>query len=465
MTQLSEVLLPAQQGREARSVRLVRPDDLPGVLAALPARQAEWVRAVGFRAASGECLLVPGEDGAPAMALAGMGEEAASSLAHGALAMKLPEGLWRFEPGEGLPPGDLLALGWVLSAYRFAVYRSPERRPARLVCPENADRQNVLLQAEGIWLARDLVNTPVEDLGPADLARHAQEMSETFGGRVAVVEGQALEDGFPLIHVVGRAAPAERAPRLIDLTWGRADAPRVTLVGKGVCFDTGGLNLKPDRGMILMKKDMGGAAAALALARMIMAAELDVRLRVLVPAVENSVGGEAMRPSDVIRSRSGLTVEIGNTDAEGRLILADALTAAWEEDPDLVIDLATLTGAARVALGPDLPAMFTEDDALAAELVHVGMEIDDPLWHMPLWAPYEKGLKSGIADTGNISSDGFAGSIIAALFLRKFVGDPRRWVHLDIFGWNPADRPARPKGGDAQAVRTLFSMLRARHAA
>ncbi len=464
MIQPSEVLLPAERSRDARPVRLVRPEGLPELLAALPARQAEWVRGAGFRAASGEFLLVPGEDGAPDMALAGMGDESARSLAHGALAMKLPEGLWRFEPGEGLPPGDLLALGWVLSAYRFTAYRSPERHPAQLACPQDADLQDVLLQAEAIWLARNLINTPVEDLGPADLARHAREMAEAFGGRVTVVEGAALKRGFPLIHAVGRAAPAERAPRLIDIAWGRPDAPRVTLVGKGVCFDTGGLNLKPDRGMILMKKDMGGAAAALALTRMIMASGLDVRLRVLVPAVENSVGGAAMRPSDVIRSRSGLTVEIGNTDAEGRLILADALTAAWEEDPDLVIDLATLTGAARVALGPDLPAMFSGDEDLAAGLVRRGMEIDDPLWHMPLWKPYEKGLKSTIADTGNISSDGFGGSIVAALFLRKFVKEPRRWVHLDIFGWNPSDRPARPKGGDAQAVRTLFSMLRARHA-
>ncbi len=464
MIQPSEVLLPAERARDARPVRLVRPDALDGVLAALPSRQAEWVRGAGFRAASGECLLVPGEDGAPAMALAGMGDEGARSLAHGALAMKLPEGLWRFEAGGELPPGDLLALGWVLSAYRFTAYRSAERPPAQLACPEDADRQDVLLQAEAVWLARNLINTPVEDLGPADLARHAREMAEAFEGRVTIVEGAALKRGFPLIHAVGRAAPAERAPRLIDIAWGRPGAPRVTLVGKGVCFDTGGLNLKPDRGMILMKKDMGGAAAALALARMIMASGLDVRLRVLVPAVENSVSGEAMRPSDVVRSRSGLTVEIGNTDAEGRLVLADALTAAWEEDPDLVIDLATLTGAARVALGPDLPALYAGDGALAERLVRIGREIDDPLWHMPLWTPYEKGLKSAIADTGNISSDGFAGSIVAALFLRKFVRDPDRWVHLDIFGWNPSDRPARPKGGDAQAVRALFSMLRTRHA-
>ncbi len=463
MIQPSEVLLPTERSRDARPVHLVRPESLDAVLATLAQWQAEWVRSAGFRAAPGECLLVPGKDGAPAMALAGMGEEDAGSLAHGALSMKLPEGLWRFELAAELPPGDLLALGWVLSAYRFTAYRDAARNPAQLACPQGADRQDVLLQAEAIWLARDLINTPVEDLGPADLARHAQDMAETFGGRVMRVEGEALQQGFPLIHAVGRAAPVERAPRLIDMVWGRPDAPRVTLVGKGVCFDTGGLNLKPDRGMILMKKDMGGAAAALALARMIMASGLDVRLRVLVPAVENSVSGEAMRPSDVIRARSGLTVEIGNTDAEGRLILADALTAAWEEDPDLVIDLATLTGAARVALGPDLPAMFTEDNALAAELMRTGMEIDDPLWHMPLWTPYEKGLKSGIADTGNISSDGFAGSIIAALFLRKFVKEPSRWVHLDIFGWNPSDRPARPKGGDVQAVRALFSMLRARH--
>ncbi len=464
MIQPAEILLPAERARDARPVHLVRPGALDDVLAALSPAQAEWVRSVGFRAASGECLLVPGENGTPALALAGTGKADAAALAHGALAMKLPEGLWRIEPDGDNPPSDLLALGWALSAYRFTTYREPERRPAQLACPENADRREVLLQAEAIWLGRDLVNTPVEDLGPADLARHARNMAESFGGRVTVVEGAALKRDFPLVHAVGRAAPAERAPRLIDITWGRADAPRVTLVGKGVCFDTGGLNLKPDRGMILMKKDMGGAAAALALARMIMAAGLDLRLRVLVPAVENSVGGEAMRPSDIIRSRSGLTVEIGNTDAEGRLILADALTAAWEEEPDLVIDLATLTGAARIALGPDLPALFAGDEAIAAQLVRIGREIDDPLWHMPLWTPYEKGLKSDIADIGNISSDGFAGSIVAALFLRKFVKDPQRWVHLDIFGWNPSGRPARPKGGDVQAVRALFSMLRKRHA-
>jgi len=464
MIQPSEVLLPAERARDARPVRLVRPDGLDATLAALPPRQAEWVRGAGFRAASGECLLVPGDDGAPAMALAGTGDGDMASLAHGALAMKLPGGIWRFEADGEIPPADLLALGWVLSAYRFTAYRSSERSPAQLACPEDADRRGVLLQAEAVWLARNLINTPVEDLGPADLARHAREMAETFGGRVTVVEGEALERGFPLIHAVGRAASAERAPRLIDIVWGREDAPRVTLVGKGVCFDTGGLNLKPDRGMLLMKKDMGGAAAALALARMVMAAELDVRLRVLVPAVENSVGGGAMRPSDVIRSRAGLTVEIGNTDAEGRLVLADALAAAWEEDPALVVDFATLTGAARVALGPDLPALYSGDDELAAELVRTGTEIDDPLWRMPLWRPYAKGLESDIADTGNVTSDGFAGSITAALFLEKFVKDPRRWVHLDIYGWNPSGRPARPKGGEAQAARTLFTMLKARHA-
>jgi leucyl aminopeptidase len=311
-------------------------------------------------------------------------------------------------------------------------------------------------------MVRDLVNTPASDLGPAELEAAARQLVAAHRVRLRVTKGAALHRGFPMIHEVGKASP--RAPRLIDFTWGPARAPKVTLVGKGVCFDTGGLDIKPASGMALMKKDMGGAATALGLAQMIMQAKLPVRLRVLIPAVENAIAGNAFRPGDVLRSRKGLTVEIGNTDAEGRLILADALALADEEAPDLLIDMATLTGAARVALGPDLPPFYTDDEKLAADISRAAAAENDPLWPMPLWEPYFRLIESPVADISNSSESGFAGSITAALFLKRFVDRAKAYVHFDIFAWTPAARPGRPKGGEAQAMRALFAVIRDRYA-
>ena len=315
--------------------------------------------------------------------------------------------------------------------------------------------------AEAVSLARDMVNTPANDMGPEAIEKSARAVAARFKAKVKVITGpQLLKRNFPMIHAVGRAA--SEAPRLIDFTWGAKGAPKVTLVGKGVAFDTGGLDIKPSSGMLLMKKDMGGAANVLALAMLIMGEKLGVRLRVLIPAVENSISASAFRPGDILASRKGLTVEIGNTDAEGRLILADALALADEESPDLLIDMATLTGAARVALGPDLPPFYTDDGAFAAELAEASEHVADPLWRMPLWKPYERKLNSKIADTNNVTTDGFAGSVTAALFLKKFVGKAKTWAHFDIFAWNPADKPQAPAGGEAQAIRAIFHVLKQR---
>jgi len=314
----------------------------------------------------------------------------------------------------------------------------------------------VLALAEAVTLGRDLINTPANDLGPAELETVARELAAAHGASVKVTEGSGLlSDNFPMIHAVGRAS--DRAPRLIDLRWGSEHAPKVTIVGKGICFDTGGLDIKPASGMVLMKKDMGGAAAALAFASMVMRRKLPVRLRVLIPAADNSIAGNAFRPGDVLHSRNGMTVEIGNTDAEGRLVLADAISLADEEAPDYLITIATLTGAARVALGPDLPPLYTDDEAFAAGLLDQGRAVGDPFWRLPLWRPYDKLLKSSIADVNHIAEGGHAGSIIAALFLRRFVKQAKRFAHLDIFGWVPREQPGRPQGGEAQAARALFA--------
>jgi leucyl aminopeptidase len=316
--------------------------------------------------------------------------------------------------------------------------------------------------AEGVFLARDLINTPTSDMGPDALERAVRELARRFNAKVSVVKGEALlVRNFPMIHAVGRAGA--EAPRLVDLSWGPAGAPKVTLVGKGVCFDTGGLDIKTASGMLLMKKDMGGAANVLGLASMIMKAGLRIRLRVLIPAVENAIAGNAFRPGDVLKSRKGLNVEIGNTDAEGRLVLADALALADEEIPDLLIDMATLTGAARVALGPDLAPFYTDDDALSAEITAASVAVADPVWRMPLWAPYQRKLASRIADTNNVTSDGFAGSVTAALFLKRFVEKAASWAHFDIFGWHPSDRPHGPLGGEAQAIRALEAVITSRY--
>jgi leucyl aminopeptidase len=316
---------------------------------------------------------------------------------------------------------------------------------------------------DAVTLARDLVNTPANDLGPAELAGAIRAVAEAHGAEVTVIEGEALERGFPMIHAVGAAATPARAPRLVDLVWGEPDAPKVTLVGKGVVFDTGGLDIKPSSNMLLMKKDRGGAATALALAALVMGARLPVRLRLLVPTVENAIASAAFRPGDVLRSRKGLTVEIGNTDAEGRLILADALALAGEEEPELLIDFATLTGAARVALGPDLPAVFTPDDRLAADLARHGEATADPSWRLPLWRPYLAMMESKVADINNAGTGSFAGAITAALFLQRFVAQPERWLHVDIFAWTASSKPGQPEGGEAQTVRALHALLEERY--
>jgi len=378
----------------------------------------------------------------------------------------LPEGSYRLAPTAGQPadPGPA-TLGWLLGQHRFDRYKSkPEPRPGRiLLTPDPASIERNIAFAEATALVRDLVDIPAADMGPAELEQAARDLAKAHGATVTVTLGDALDQGFPMIAAVGRGAERSRAPRLIELEWGRPDAPRIALVGKGVCFDSGGLDLKPAAGMRLMKKDMGGAAHALALAGLVMAERLPVRLHLLIPAVENSVSATAFRPGDILTSRLGLTVEIDNTDAEGRLVLGDALAKAAEHEPQLILDFATLTGAARVALGPDLPATFVNDEPLAADLLAAATAVQDPLWRMPLWDGYDEMLKSDLADLANSADSPFAGSITAALFLRRFVPEGTPWAHFDTFAWRPSARPGRPKGGEALGLRAAFALLEAHH--
>ena len=357
------------------------------------------------------------------------------------------------------PHGLFLAtVAWYLGAYRFDRYKEFAKPMPELDWPEGVDRDEVLLQVKGCTLARDLINIPANDMGPEELEAVTRGLVDTHGAKLEVTRGdELLAKNFPMIHAVGKGS--SRMPRLLDFVWGSDDAPKVTLVGKGVCFDTGGLDIKPGSAMTLMKKDMGGAACVLGLASMIMSAKLPIRLRVVIPAVENSISGDSFRPGDVLPSHKGLTVEIGNTDAEGRLVLADALSLADEEEPDLMIDMATLTGAARVALGPDLPPFYSDDEKLVADLSAHGKKQFDPLWNMPLWDPYDVDLSSDIADVNHVTSGGFAGSITAALFLRRFVAKAKSWAHFDVYGWAPKTQPARPKGGEAQAIRAIYAHL------
>ncbi|MGN6307268.1 MAG: leucyl aminopeptidase family protein [Mesorhizobium sp.] len=443
-----------RRSKKSLPVHLVRPGELEA--AGLPPSAIAWAKAAGFSGDAGRTLLVPGENGALAGALFGHGD---GTLALGALARALPEGDWHFATQPADP--DLAGLALQLGGYVFTRYGKKPGRALRFALPEGADAPRVERLAAGTMLARDLVNTPTSDMGPEALEKAVRGLARAHKATVAVVKGDdLLKKNFPMIHAVGRAAA--QAPRLIDMTWGPKGAPKVTLVGKGVCFDTGGLDIKPASGMLLMKKDMGGAANVLGLASMIMAAGLKVRLRVLVPAVENSISANAFRPGDVLVSRKGLTVEIGNTDAEGRLVLADALALADEETPELLVDMATLTGAARVALGPDLVPFYTHDDALAGDLAAASRAVEDPLWRMPLWKPYEAKLSSKVADMNNVTADAFAGSVTAALFLGRFVAKARSWAHFDIFAWNPADRPHGLAGGEAQAIRALEAVISSR---
>ena len=419
-----------------------------------------WVEAAHFEAASGEVLLLPGDGGGISGALLGIdGED--DLWAWSAAVDVLPPGRYALAKRTGARQATNAALGWALGTYVFDRYSKASPPEAELVWPAKADRDAVLGAASSIALTRDLINTPASDMGPADLAAAARKLAREFKAKFSVIVGNdLLKKNYPMVHAVGRAS--DRAPRLIDMTWGRVSDPKVTLVGKGVCFDSGGLDLKSASGMKLMKKDMGGAANVLGLARMIMMAKLPVRLRVLVPAVENSVSGDAFRPLDVLSSRAGITVEIGNTDAEGRLILADALYEGASEKPALMLDFATLTGAARVALGPELPVMFANDDALAADLTKHGDTVGDPVWRLPLFKPYRSTLNSKVADLNNIGDMPQGGAITAALFLNEFVDAAIPWAHFDIMAWNTASRPGRPAGGEAMAIRAAFAMIAAR---
>ncbi|MBX9589909.1 MAG: leucyl aminopeptidase family protein [Hyphomonadaceae bacterium] len=432
--------------------------------APLSQMQKAWIEAQGFRGAGRKPVLLPGPEGELAGAVFGVGEARGNDpmdraeLAFGQLAAALPPGL--YHPAGPIEDAELAAAAWGLGAYRFRRYKSGNGEGvAQLKVPEGVDYERLLAAVDGVWLGRDLINTPAGDLGPQQLEEATRLLAKRHGAKITSIVGDDLRTAnFPMIHAVGRAS--DRAPRLIDLTWGKATAPRVTLVGKGICFDTGGLDIKPASAMLLMKKDMGGAAAALALAHMVMSTELDVRLRVLIPAAENSVAGNAFRPGDVLMSRAGKTVEIGNTDAEGRLVLADALALADEERPDTLISFATLTGAARVALGPELPPLYTDDDAFAEAIAKAGNRVGDPVWRMPFWTSYEPMLESAVADMNNVSDGPFAGSVTAALFLRRFVRQARRFAHFDIYAWRPAAKPLGPKGGEVQVARALFEVLR-----
>jgi leucyl aminopeptidase len=458
---LSDVLTPtARRTKAARPVRLVRSDRLAGATN-FGETAARWMRQTGFKAGAGEVALLPGDEpGVIAGAVLGLGE-GDDPLVAGALATKLPAGDWYFEETEDTDL-RLASLGFLMGAYRFTRYRAPGTERPRLVLDQGVDRAEISALAEAVWLARDLVNTPANDLGPDGIEAAARAVAKGRKMAVKVIKGaDLLKQNFPLIHAVGQASVTP--PRLIDMRWGKRAAPRLTLVGKGVSFDTGGLDIKPASGMRNMKKDMGGAANVLALAGLIVDMKLDVRLRVLIPAVENSIAGNAFRPGDIFPSRNGLTVEIGNTDAEGRLVLADALTLADEEKPDLLIDMATLTGAARVALGPDVPPFYTTDDTFADALAAASLIEHDPLWRMPLWAPYARGLNSQVADLCNVTTDGMAGSVTAALFLQRFVSQAKSWAHFDIFAWSLAAKPHAQVGGEAQAIRATLLALKQRY--
>jgi leucyl aminopeptidase len=456
------VTLVEHHAPDARPVHLIAKGKLDQ--AGLSAPTLAWAKANAFTGEEGRTLLVADADGNVAAALFGLGDQSGGHLPllPGALARTLPEGDWYF----ATPPADAgnATLGLLLGGYAFTAYGRKAHKNIRFALPEGVDLSRVSRLAEGVFLARDLINTPTNDMGPNQLEEAARTLAARHGADISVITGDdLLTRNFPMIHAVGRASPD--APRLIDIVWGPTDAPKVTLVGKGVCFDTGGLDIKPASSMLTMKKDMGGAANVLGLAHMLMGARLPIRLRVLLPVVENAIAGNAFRPSDILRSRKGLTVEIGNTDAEGRLILADALAYGDEESPDLMIDMATLTGAARVALGPDLPPFFTDDEQLASDLTASSVAAADPLWRLPLWMPYDGKYASKVADINNVNSDGFAGSVIAALFLKRFVEKTGKWAHFDIFGWNPADRPHGVTGGEAMGIRAIEALIAAQYPA
>jgi leucyl aminopeptidase len=432
--------------------------------ASLPAATRHWLATVGFSGAPDTQALVPGPDGKLGQVFAGVsGANAPFALAH--LPLAVPAGSYWLDASSGLSlDAEAAALSWELGGYQFDLYKKAKREPATLVMADSPEAQRGLALAAAIAATRDLVNTPAEHMGPEELAQAAQLVAKQHGAKFSQIVGEALlKKNFPAVHAVGRAAA--RAPRLIELNWGNPKHPRIAIVGKGVCFDTGGLNIKGGEGMRQMKKDMGGAANALGLASLIMALKLPVRLQLLIPAVENAISGNAYRPGDIVPTRKGLNIEIGNTDAEGRVILSDALAYASEGKPELIIDLATLTGAARVALGAQLPALFSKHFDTARDLVDLGLKLDDPLWHMPLWAPYKGGIESTIGDIVNTGKSALAGAINAALFLEYFVPEHQDWLHIDLFAWNDGARPGRPVGGEAQTIRTLLAYLEQRFTA
>ena len=462
MTDLSNRLRP-DKGETATPLHLVDKKGLDAWLKGQPERVRQAARAQDFKADGYQLAILPGEraeDWSAALGVADADDPSVWCLSKAA--DLLPEGTYRV---AGRGPGPAV-LGWLLGQYRFDRYRKEpsNKGPRILLTDEPARIADAVAIAEATFLVRDLVNIPAGDLGPAELEAAARRVADECGASVTVTAGAALDEGYPMIAAVGRAATDARAPRLIEIEHGDQRHPRLAIVGKGVCFDSGGLDIKPAAGMRLMKKDMGGAAHALALARLIMRLRLPVRLHLLIPAVENAVSGAAFRPGDVLNSRKGLSVEIGNTDAEGRLILGDALAKAAEEKPELILDFATLTGAARVALGPDLPALFANDDALADSLLAAGTAISDPVWRMPLWTAYGEMLSSDIADLGNAADGPMAGAVTAALFLQKFVPEDTLWAHLDTFAWRPSAKPGRPKGGDAMGLRAAWQMLSQRYA-
>ncbi len=456
-----ESLFVARQGKSSRPILGLRRAELSRWLKAQRASTKSWVSQVGFKAKPGELLLLPSRDGALERVLLGLSEEH-DLFDWAGLHGKLPAGRYHIENELEASQSDGAALGFALGSYRFDRYKPKgSSKRSSLAWPRAADPARVTRLFEATCLARDLINTPAGDMGPTALAEAARALAKQHGARAQVVVGdQLLKQNYPAIHAVGRAA--SDAPRLIDLTWGDATHPKLTLVGKGVCFDTGGLDIKPADSMRLMKKDMGGAALMLGLAHVVMSAGLPVRLRLLIPAVENSVAGNAYRPMDVLNTRKGLTVEVGHTDAEGRLVLADALTEADSEAPDLLLDAATLTGAARVALGAELPALFTPDDALAEELLSAGLRAQDPLWRLPLFEAYRDQIRTPVADLNNQGGP-LGGAITAALFLQSFVSKGRRWAHIDTNAWNVRSRPGRPMGGEAFALRALTSLLTKRY--
>jgi len=451
-----------RSAKGAVPLHAVKAVDLKRWLASRPKREQDWLKAAKFSAKDGELILVPGVKGL-AGAVLGLGK-GTDKLALAQFSEQLPQGTYTFAGiAEGY--GGLTGtLAWILGTYVFGRYRNSGKREARLVLPKGVDVDEATRIAEGIFLARDLINTPSNDMGPEELADAARAVAKKHGAKISVIAGNdLLKRNFPLIHAVGRASV--RQPRLIDFAWGKPNAPKVTLVGKGVCFDTGGLDIKPSSGMLMMKKDMGGSATVLGLAHMIMSAKLNVRLRVLIPAVENSVSGNAYRPGDIFASRKGLTVEIGNTDAEGRLVLADALALADEEAPELMVDIATLTGAARAATGFELPPYFTDDEELSQDLMHHSNEVQDFVWRLPLWRGYESSVNSTVADINNSPSYGFAGAITAALFLNRFVTNAKSWMHLDIPAWVDRPKPGRRNGAEGNTARALYALIAARYPA